>query len=174
MNFAVIALAFLSIVGGFVWMPAVMGGYNPFGRFLASVFPSVSLADVRGGHAVEAAMLWISVAVSLLGIYLAYLYFRRQELSAAFMRLATGRAVYRFFFAGWGFDWLYDWLFVRPYKAVAFGNRSDFIDKFYAGLAWTARCANAALSFSQTGRLRHYATGLVIGAVILGALLLLR
>ena len=174
MNLALVVLAFFSVVAGFVGMPEVLGRFDPFGHFMSSVFPRVPLAADRSSQGAEGKLLLISAVLSLLGIYLAYLYFKERRWSEAVAQSAPGRAVHRFFFAGWGFDQLYDWLFVRPFKAVAFGNRSDFIDKFFAGLGEAARYANIGLSATQTGRLRNYAAGIVLGAIVVGAIALLR
>ena len=80
----------------------------------------------------------------------------------------------RFLLAGWGFDWLYDRLFVRPYLFVSRVNQADFVDLFFTGLALVAGGANRVLSATQSGRVRNYATALLLGAVLVVALLLLR
>jgi NADH-quinone oxidoreductase subunit L len=82
--------------------------------------------------------------------------------------------VRRFVLAGMGFDSLYDRAIVRPYVAAARLNRGDFVDVLYSVLALFVWMSNRALSATESGRVRNYATGLLLGAVLVTALLLLR
>jgi hypothetical protein len=41
------------------------------------------------------------------------------------------------------------------------------IDRVYDGLAWSARTAWRALSETETGRVRWYAAGLTVGALVI-------
>jgi NADH-quinone oxidoreductase subunit L len=52
-------------------------------------------------------------------------------------------------------------------------NKGDFIDAFYAGVAWAGRLGHTLLSQTQTGNVRWYAMGLAIGAVVFIALAVL-
>ncbi len=164
MNVPVCILAFFAIAG-FTGLP---GTENALGRFLGSVFGKDPVAE-------SSLSLLASSFVSLVSIALGYLLFHRlRNWSPALSRTRAHAALRRFFLAGWGFDWLYERLFVRPFVALAFVNRHDFVDAFYAGLAWVAAAASRGLSATQTGRVRNYATGLLLGAVLLTILLLLK
>lgn len=169
MKLALGVLSFFAITSGFVGMPAALGGFDPYNNMMSNAFPAPSAPR----HAGEAVLLLVSAVLTLVGIYLAYLYFTRRRWSEA-VASPVGRAAHAFLLAGWGFDWLYEHALVRPAKAIAYGNRSDFIDKLFAGLAEAARYANIGLSRTQTGRLRTYAAGLVLGAVIVIAIMLVR
>ena len=68
---------------------------------------------------------------------------------------------------GWGFDRLYDVVFVRPLIWFATVDKRDGIDRVYDGLAWSARTAWRALSETETGRVRWYAAGLTVGALVI-------
>jgi NADH-quinone oxidoreductase subunit L len=162
MKLAVIVLAFFALTAG------VLKG--PVDRMLEWVVPPLPIAR----HTGESTLIAVSIIESILAIYLAYLYFKRWNWTEAAARSRAWQSIHRFLFVGWGFDWLYDRVFVRPFKAIAYGNRDDFIDKLYAGLAEAARYANIGLSRTQTGRLRNYAAGLVLGAIILAAVVWLR
>ena len=52
--------------------------------------------------------------------------------------------VRRFWFSGWGFDWLYERVFVWAFVFLARVNRNDFIDLFYQALAGITEILNAA------------------------------
>ena len=151
MKFVLVVLSFFSIFAGFV------------------VFPAIHL-----GVAAEQVLVIISSILSLGGIYLAYLYLIRPGWSAAVAESPAGRALHRFFFTGWGFDWLYEHVFVIPLKWIAHANWRDFIDRFFVGLGETARYSGLTLSRLQTGRVRNYAVGLVMGAIAVAATVLWR
>ncbi len=91
---------------------------------------------------------------------------------AAVMQQSAPRTIHRFWFAGWGFDWLYDRVFVRPLVWFAAVDRRDDIDRIYDALAWSSRTAWRAFARSETGRLRWYAAGVTIGAVLVTAIVL--
>jgi NADH-quinone oxidoreductase subunit L len=116
----------------------------------------------------------IAAVVCLLGIYLAYRWFLGKPSEAdSLVRTPWGTAIHRFWFTGWGFDWLYEVLLVRPYEWIARINKNDFVDLIYAGTAWVTRAFHEALSATQTGLLRRYAMGITIGAVIALAIVML-
>jgi NADH-quinone oxidoreductase subunit L len=83
------------------------------------------------------------------------------------VRAPAGGALNRLWLSGWGFDWLYNNLFVRPYIWLAKTNKDDIVDAVYDGIAWLFRAFNRALSLTQNGRLRWYAAGIMLGAIVL-------
>ncbi len=174
MRLAMIVLAFFSITVGFIGMPEVMGHFDPFARLMSSALPPLHVAVGRAGETTEWTLLAVAMVACLVGIGLAYLYFKRQRWATVVERSPVARALHGFLLIGWGFDWLYDRLFVLPFKAIARANRSDVIDRFYVGLGWTARMTHVALSATETGRLRDYAVGLVLGAVAVVLIVILR
>jgi NADH-quinone oxidoreductase subunit L len=95
---------------------------------------------------------------------------RRRQVVEGWTASPLGSALHHLWFVGWGFDWLYDTLFVRPYVWLARTNRRDVVDLFYEGLARLAEVLNGLLSRTQTGRVRWYAAGIALGALIVIAL----
>ncbi len=88
---------------------------------------------------------------------------------------AIGRLLSPVFRDGCGFDWLYDWVFVKPYLLVAQLNRHDAIAKIFGLIQPLAKMGNSAMSATETGRVRWYATSMALGAVlVLGAALYLQ
>jgi NADH-quinone oxidoreductase subunit L len=147
-------LATLSVVGGFLELPANLGGRPIFSDFLASALPEVAAAAIPAEGWLQA----VAGLVCITGIYFAYLYFLRSPaLAGQLAASSVGSALRRFWFGGWGFDWLYDRLFIRPYVWIARVNKGDFIDAFYAAVAWAARLSHVVLSQTQTGHVRWYA-----------------
>jgi NADH-quinone oxidoreductase subunit L len=164
-----VVLAVLSVIGGFLELPGTLGRFTPFADFLDHALPAVKVR--AGASSQEGLFEIISVAVSLFGTYLAYLFFlRRRDLAERFTLHAVGKGMRRFFFAGWGFDWLYEKTLVQPYVWISNINRDDVIDSFYSAIAWLARLGHAGLSATETGQVRLYAAVIAAGAVIAIAL----
>ena len=164
-----LTLAFLAVLGGFVELPAWLGNKPWFSDFLQQTLPAV--VPAKGSTLSEGLFALIAGVVSVLGIYLAYLFFlQRRVLTERAVQTAAGTALHRFWFIGWGFDWLYDRLFVWPYAWLAATDRADFVDLAYGAVAWLSRLAWSLLRRTQTGAVRWYA--LAIGAGALGILAL--
>ncbi len=151
MRIPLLILCVLALFGGLVQMP------------LESVFHEVPEAETSGFDWVEV----ITSGVPLIGIVVAYLFFLKRTFKPE-MILATsmGRYLQQFFFSGWGMDALYSFLFVRPINWFAEVNRADIVDNFYNGLAALSRICYKGMAWTQTGRLRWYAAGMIFGGVI--------
>jgi NADH-quinone oxidoreductase subunit L len=165
MKFPLLVLAVLSIIGGFVGLPGTPDNQPVFSEFMKTALPSAkTLHDGLFGEGMQQV---IASVVSLAGIVVAYFLFLRFPLTARrFTSHPAGRALHRFWISGWGFDWLYDKVLVRPFLVIARANRDDFVDLIYGGVAWYSRFFHAALSLTQSGKVRWYAMGITIGAVI--------
>ncbi len=158
-----IALSGLAVAGGFVETPKGLGGVTLFSDFMASVFGPAAVA----ASATATALLVLASLVSLAGVALAWLlYLRPAPRFAAWTERPVIIACRAFFLSGWGFDWLYDRLIVRPFLDLARINRDDGIDSVYTGIAEAARGLHRLLKRSQTGRIRWYAGWLAAGSII--------
>ncbi|RDV14210.1 NADH-quinone oxidoreductase subunit L [Pontibacter diazotrophicus] len=161
-----IILAVLSLVGGFIELPHNFGHVVLFSDFLSPILPTISV--VPGFDQYEWMLQLLAAVVSLSGIYIAYLfYISKPELLASIHRSSTAMAVHRFWHSGWGFDKLYDILLVRPYVFLANVNKRDVIDGFYTGLARVTEGFHMMLSETQSGVLRNYVAGVVVGAIMI-------
>ncbi len=159
---SLVVLAALSVAGGFLEMPETMGGFAPFSSFIKSILPAVVLKHEGGG--VELLFQLLTAILALAGIFLAYqFYLKNTKATERFKETAVSK----YLFSGWGFDWLYDHVFVFPAIFFARINKNDFIDEIYSAIAWFSRALNGILVKSQNGRLRWYAMAIAIGAVII-------
>jgi NADH-quinone oxidoreductase subunit L len=139
---------------------------------LAGVLPqSLGHAGGEAKHSLEIA----SGAIALAGIVLAALLFLgKRSFATAVAQSGLGRFLSAWWFAAWGFDWLYDKLFVRPYLLLCRLLGRDPIDRSISLIPRLARGGNALLARSETGQVRWYATSIAGGAVlVLGLLLIL-
>lgn len=137
---------------------------------LAGVLPqSIGHAGGEAKHGLEIA----SGAIALAGILLAALLFLGQRrVVSAVAASAPGRFLSAWWFAAWGFDWLYDLLFVKPYLLFCRLLGRDPIDQSIGLVPRLARGGNAALARTQTGQVRWYAASIAGGAVLVLAVLL--
>jgi NADH-quinone oxidoreductase subunit L len=116
----------------------------------------------------------IAAIVFLLGLYFAFLFhLQKRSLADAMVANPVGRMLHQWWFAGWGFDWIYDKAFVQPFIWAAEINKSDFVDAFYTGVARLTELLYRGLSQTETGRVRWYALGMAAGSVLFIALVLL-
>jgi NADH-quinone oxidoreductase subunit L len=138
---------------------------------LASVFPpDPGAAGGEAKHAVEGA----SALVGITGIALACaLFLGRRALVSALAASGFGRFVSAWWRNAFGFDALYERLFVRPYLFIARPGRQDNLDRGMALLPATVRGLNTLVVMPQTGNLRWYLASMAIGAaLLLGAILI--
>jgi NADH-quinone oxidoreductase subunit L len=166
MKLPMVVLAVLSLTAGLLELPKSLGNLPILSDFLASALPAAAEAAARQGR--EGLFELISGCVSLGGILVIYLFLRTApRFTGKLVRTPVGAALHRWWFVGWGFDALYDWTVVYPYIWLARVDRNDVVDLFYRGIAWMSRLGYRGLSTTQTGRVRSYALGLAVGAVLI-------
>ena len=137
---------------------------------LAGVLPQS--AGHAGGEAKHSLEL-LSGLIAVSGIVIAALLFLGQRrVASAVAQSAPGRLLSALWFAAWGFDWLYDKLFVQPYLLLCRVLQRDPIDRGIRVIPLAARGANALLATSQTGQVRWYAASIAGGAVLVLAVIL--
>jgi NADH-quinone oxidoreductase subunit L len=172
MTIPVLVLAFFSIVGGFVNTPAALGNVHAFSDLMNRALPPI--AERAGLWPAEMGSEGLVTLAFVAGLFAAYfLFLRRPDYSAALTRPAVGRALHAFWFADWGFDWLYDKSLVRPILWIARIDKEDFVDALYTGVARTNEFFHRALSLTETGRVRWYAAGIAAGSIIFVAIAVL-
>lgn len=144
-----LVLAFLALVGGYFQLPL-----------------HDALPQSHNSHP-PTAILMITLALPLLGILVAYLIYCKKWWSAdAIASSRLGKPLQAFFNSGWAMDWLYQWLFIRPYVALSKLNRHDGVDRLPAAVAACARAANRILAKSQNGQLRYYVATMAVASII--------
>lgn len=160
---ALVVLCFLSIVGGYVDTPPDFGGVPALSRFLNSVLPPLEV--VHRGLITETITALSASAVFAVGFLLAFAFYKPRR-----ARVPVKNFLQQLWFAGWGFDWMYDRLLVRPFMWVARNIKRDPADVPIQGLGEIAVFSNRALRLTQTGRVRWYAAGLAMGTVAILAI----
>jgi NADH-quinone oxidoreductase subunit L len=161
MTYPLIILAVLSVFGGFVELPASIGNIHLFSNLVGNTLP-VTVTKTGEGH--ELLFQVLSAIIALTGIYIAYLiYFKKLSYSEPY----THSRINKFFEKGWGFDKLYDTLFVKPVVWLSVIDKNDFFDLWNIGLSRLALLFNKLLSTTQNGKMRWYLLSFVIGIAII-------
>jgi NADH-quinone oxidoreductase subunit L len=163
MTVPLLLLAVLSIVGGYV--------KEPLFAFLHSALPRTTESS---GFITELQSEATAAIVFLIGLCFAYLFhLQKRNFADALVANPVGRTLDQWWFAGWGFDWIYDKTFVQPFIWIAEINKRDFIDGFYTGIARLSEFFYRALSETETGRIRWYTFGMAAGSVFFIVVVLL-
>ncbi len=143
----------LSLLGGLIHLP------------LESVFQHGAEQEE---HHVSGLIHGIMIAVPLLGIAVAYLFYGGRQLSAdKLMANPLAAALHKFWFSHWGMDALYHGLFVKPFTWLAQLNRADIIDQALGLVVVLSRTGNRLFANMQNGMLRWYAASLIFGLVFI-------
>jgi len=145
-----LVLCVLSIAGGWIHLP-LDGLFPDFEQYHAGFMDPINL---------------LTNIAPFIGIALAYwFYYAKPEKPGRLLENNTGRRLQRFWYSGWGFDWIYDRVFVNPFLWLAKINKSDIVDSGYKLIAWMVRMIHSLLSLTQTGRVQWYAAGIALGVV---------
>lgn len=156
-----IILAVFSLLAGFIEMPGSMGSLHLFSDLVNKMLPGVILTHENIS---EVVFQLLAAVISLSGIYLAYLFWLKKPfLSVSFEKSRLSH----FFYKGWGFDRVYDLLFVKPYVWLAEIDKNDFIDLFSKSLALITVFFNRMLSLMQNGKVRWAVMAFAIGIVFI-------
>ncbi|MBS0970254.1 NADH-quinone oxidoreductase subunit L [Nissabacter archeti] len=111
--------------------------------------------------------------VAIVGILLAAaLYLGKRSLVNSVAKSAPGRFFTVWWFHAWGFDWLYDMIFVKPYLFIAKLLHRDPLNSVMNLPALVTRVGNRGLVLTENGQVRWYVASMGLGAVVVLALLL--
>jgi NADH-quinone oxidoreductase subunit L len=170
MQAPLIVLAIFSVFSGFVQLPHWLGDVQWFSNFVDTALPAMRVEGMEA--AAELLSTTLCALGTLLGIYLTYVVFWKKTAYAdSLVGSSTGRVLHKLLFAGWGFDWIYSTFVVRPFIWIAHLNRNDVVDSAFDAIAGLTEVLHHVLSGTQTGKLRRYAMGIAVGAVLTIAIL---
>jgi len=180
MTVPLMLLAVLSVIGGWVGIPEVLGGHNHFEAWLAPVFGHGAAGVHEAAHhpvALELGLMAGSVAVALCGIGLAYYLYRvRTEKPKEIAE--TVPTLYDVVYNKYYVDEIYDIFIVRKIVdgSVWLWRAFDaaFIDGIVNGIAAAVRGAGDGVRRLQTGVVGNYAFSLLLGAVLIVGYILAR
>jgi len=182
MTVPLIILAVLSVCGGWMAVPQLMGGVNHFEQFLAPVLATAGASAApaaessgSGGEILQA-LLGAPVIAGLLGFLLAWWFYIQSPETPK--KLAESlSAPYKLLSGKYFIDELYAAVFVRPLvwisdKVLWHTVDERVIDGAVNGVAFVSRESGDRLRHANTGNIRSYATWIVLGVLVFTSLLL--
>ncbi len=181
MTIPLIALATLSVIGGFVGIPASLGGNNGFEHFLEPVFDTANTKLALVAHEIsstEYVLMLLSVAIAVTGIYYArMIYLRKQNIAESFAKRFAGS--YKLLFNKYYVDEAYDATVVTPIvkgseKLLWRGIDVGMIDYTVNLTGRVASFASETFRRIQTGVAQSYAIIFVCGILFIISMLLFR
>ena len=162
MTIPLMILAVLSIVGGYVGIPEILGGHNLIDSYLASVV--TNFGEHHLAESTEWMLMSVSVVAAVIMIVLAYSVNRKPDFveNKGFAKLLENK---------WYVDEIYDAIIVRPIEAL-----SNLLDKFAEkkgidgvvnGVGKTVKWGGDRLRLLQSGQVGFYIFIMVLGIVVL-------
>ncbi|WP_153801151.1 NADH-quinone oxidoreductase subunit L [Foetidibacter luteolus] len=163
MTIPLIILAVLSVIGGMVGVPEVLGGHHELHAFLAPVLTTETHHEIS--HSTEYALMGISVAVAAVAIFIAVSkYSKKPELGepAGFGKVLADK---------WYIDELYNNIIVKPLGALA-GVLKNVVEKSgidgaVNGVGRFVKYSARQLRLLQSGQVGGYILFMVLSIVVL-------
>jgi NADH-quinone oxidoreductase subunit L len=171
MTIPLIVLAVLSLVGGLIGIPEVLGGHHFLEEFLKPVFDDSSFRLVHHlSHDTEYILMGVAVAVMALALYYAYKTYvggktlpadEEEELKP------LHNLVYKKYFV----DELYENLFTKPINFIGEGLHkvvdNQIVDGIVSGCGTVVNGVSGVIRKAQTGNIGFYVFVMVISIVLI-------
>ncbi len=172
MTFPLIVLAILSVIGGFMGLPAVFGTNHLFADYLSNVV-STSKAFLPESHHLSHAVEYMLMGIALTGAIAMILFARSKYISKKQLpendETLTGlnKIIANKFYV----DEIYDTVIVKPITVLSdlFLVLVDklIIDLIVNATAWIVGATGKTLRLLQTGNTGFYVFAMVIGMIVL-------
>ncbi len=174
-----IILAVLSLVGGYIGIPAALGGANHFEHFLHPVFADAEHIIEQSGHAahhshaMEYALMAIAITVAFTGFFIAYNKYYKKKYAEPTEEPGFG---YKLLENKYYVDEIYEASVIKPFmggsKFLWKGIDVAIIDRIVNGSGWIFRKTSQVLRKLQSGLIQEYIVIFIMGCVfILGYML---
>ena len=172
MTIPLIVLAILSVIGGFMGIPAVLGGSHALSEFLSPVFSqSQALQKAHHiSHTAELILMGIVVGLTLIVIFFSYsLYVRRKMLPTP--EGVSLSSFHKLIYNKYYVDETYDRIVVRPLNFLS--RASDavlerlLIDRIVNNTGRVVTWGGKTFRLIQTGNTGFYIFAMVISIIIL-------
>jgi NADH-quinone oxidoreductase subunit L len=179
MTLPLVALAVLSVIGGYVGIPAILGGSNHFEHFLQPVFEASekirhqysATAAGHFSHSMEWGLMAAVLLITLASLYLAHLFYvRKTDLPAQVTQKIKG--LYTLVYNKYFIDELYEGAVTKPLQSASNSFLWKIvdvkgIDGLVNGIGRFVANSGRALTVIQTGYVQNYALIFVLGVIAL-------
>lgn len=163
-----IVLSILSILGGLIGIPEVMGGSHALHHFLTPVLirSTASQAMIHTvSHTAEWALMGVATIIALSGIAMAWFYFK------SYNSKKEAQGVASFFEHKWYLDELYDTLVVKPVQMLSRWTEriieKSGIDGIVNGIGRLVQTGSTRFRLLQSGLVGFYLFMMVAGMILL-------
>ncbi len=171
MTIPLIVLAILSVVGGFVGIPEVLGGHHFLEEYLHPVFAESSFRLVHHlSHETEYILMGVAITVMFLALYYAYnTYVKNKALPAD--EGEELKPLHKLVYKKYLVDELYEGLFMRPLNFIGEVLHkvvdNQFVDGFVNGCGVVVNGVGGIIRKAQTGNIGFYVFVMVISIVLI-------
>jgi NADH-quinone oxidoreductase subunit L len=171
MTIPLVVLAVLSVVGGLIGIPAVMGLPHWLHGFLSPVFEESNMRIVGHlSHATEWTLMAIAVAVMLAALFYARkVYVQNNTLPAP--EGAELKPLHKLVYEKYRIDELYNAVITRPLNFISEGLHkvvdNQLVDGIVNGMGWAATGAGSLIRRAQTGNIGFYVFVMVISIAVI-------
>ncbi|MCH7954460.1 MAG: NADH-quinone oxidoreductase subunit L [Candidatus Marinimicrobia bacterium] len=171
MTLPLIILALLSVIGGYVGVPALLGGENRIHHYLeANLAKLPDDFTTHQSHLMEFTLMGTAVVIAMAGIFLAYVFYvKRKELPD--LLAAKFKRAYNLSFNKFYVDELYDYLFVQRLITISkwLWNIFDvrLVDGLVNGAGQLIMVSGRRLKKVQSGLVSGYALSLFLGSLMM-------
>ncbi len=172
MTVPLMVLALLSLVGGFMGVPEVLGGEHALDKFLAPVFAqskAIAPEHHHMEHSTELMLMGVIVGLTLVMIFLAYnIWVSKKNVPKAD---GTETGVHKLIYNKYYVDELYQNIIVKPLYSVSrvFDSIIEklFIDNIVNGTGRAVTWGSKTLRLIQTGNTGFYIFAMVVSIIVL-------
>ena len=171
MTIPLIILAALSVFGGFIGIPEVLGGHNFLEEFLKPVFEGSSLRITHQlSHNTEYGLMAATTLVMAASLFYAYtIYFKNKTLPAE-----EGEKLnpwHQLIYKKYLVDELYNTLITKPLNLISGGlhkiMENQLVDGIINGIGTIVNWASTKIRLVQTGNIGFYIFVMVISIVLI-------
>ena len=160
-------LAILSILGGFLSVPEILGGQNKFIAFISPVVGVLPHHEIS--HSVEMMMMAAAVGGALLFIGLAFYVYKVTKMVPS-DNVNELNPISKLAYNKFYIDELYDTIVVKPIKVASYALY-EFVEKYVIdfvvnAVGRLALLVGSALRFLQTGNVSFYLFAMVISIMV--------
>jgi NADH-quinone oxidoreductase subunit L len=163
MTYPLIVLAILSVVGGMVGIPELMGGHHELHHFLSPVLISEKAHEIE--HSTEWMLMAVSVAIAAIAILFAVNKFSKNP------EMQDAQGFGKVLENKWYVDELYDKIIVKPLMHVAdlFKNivEKSGIDGAVNGVGKFVQYSSRQIRLVQSGQVGSYILMMVLAFVLI-------
>ncbi len=170
MTIPLMVLAVLSVAGGFIGVPEVLGGSNKLAEYLSPVIFTLGEKEVHAlSHSTEYMLMGISTGLVVLMIVVAYVIYvgKKSRPVSEGQEAGIQKVLYNKYYI----DELYAAIVVKPLQALSsFSGKvldNGVVDGIVNGVGKGVEAGSRALRYTQSGSISAYLFAMVIGIIIL-------